>query len=491
MNKKIWLFVLAVFLMLSALSWSIISGRNPAWAKYQKEYFTAQAAKLQTQLAHTSNPQQRQQLKAEIAQWQCRQPQIVNLVLPNGQVERCKTCHLGIEEISSSHPSNTFGCTVCHGGNPLSLDLNTAHDDWYGQGHPGKLSTASVTCGGKGPDGAACHSGNPVMLDNEVDLVKSSIMTTKAGELSAVRRMYGLDSTGVVPNLHLGEVAALYPNPLDGKFKQQQFVQSCLSQCHQSEGTLPVYALPGSTTSGPSMTPLETVTADGCESCHVLTNPNHTYTGNDVTIPRTETGFGIQHTLTTQIPYTQCNQCHNQGWHDPIKMTFTPRPDAQKVANDQARGNQFGSSRVKDYYLPGEVFATCEVRLDCIDCHTREDVMGDGHLYTSEYQAVHIQCQDCHGTLQSPPLSKTVTSSNDLAFEEQITNPLFPKLAVGDKIGLTHKGEEMPFVRKIGDKWVVYSRITGKQFIIPSVEGSACKQNPAEQGADACHSCHQ
>ena len=30
--------------------------------------------------------------------------------------EYCLTCHQGIEEISSAHPVEVFGCVRCHGG---------------------------------------------------------------------------------------------------------------------------------------------------------------------------------------------------------------------------------------------------------------------------------------------------------------------------------------------------------------------------------------
>ena len=44
----------------------------------------------------------------------------------NRPVERCITCHDGISNVSSSHPPE-FGCSVCHGGEPESLDKEQAH----------------------------------------------------------------------------------------------------------------------------------------------------------------------------------------------------------------------------------------------------------------------------------------------------------------------------------------------------------------------------
>ncbi|HEX7541816.1 MAG TPA: hypothetical protein VF352_06770, partial [Anaerolineales bacterium] len=44
-----------------------------------------------------------------------------------GQVEYCLTCHSDLAQISNSHPVQTFGCVLCHGGEALALDANLAH----------------------------------------------------------------------------------------------------------------------------------------------------------------------------------------------------------------------------------------------------------------------------------------------------------------------------------------------------------------------------
>ncbi|AFM42161.1 hypothetical protein Desaci_3265 [Desulfosporosinus acidiphilus SJ4] len=492
MKKALILVSLFVGLVVLIL---LIQGRTPDWAQYQREYFKEQAATLHAQLNSTKDEAKRTQLKQEIKSFQNQKPEIIDLVLPNGKVERCKTCHIGIEEISSSHPSNTFGCVACHGGNPLSLDKGTAHDQMYGGGHPGSLNTASLSCGGTAENGMACHSGNQEAAKNEVDLVKTSIMSTKAGELSVVRRMFGFDKTNEVPGLVKGQTAALYPNPLQGQPNQKAFQQNCLNQCHQNGGEIPVFPTSnnlspqGSQTGAKSQTENK-ITAKGCEVCHVLTNPMHTYIGTDTTMRSADLGWGMTHSLTTQIPYTQCNQCHNQGNHDPLKMSFAFRSDMTKVISDWKSGDTNYLDRVKDYYLPGEIFAQCEVSLDCIDCHTRQDVMGDNLLHTSQYEAVHLQCQDCHGTKETLPKTKKIVDPKDLAFEEQLTNPKFPALKLGDEILVTGKGEELPFIRHEGNSWVQTSRVTGKTFSIPLVYGSNCKQSLLEQGADSCHKCH-
>lgn len=486
-------FLLASLLLILIVMLTLKQGSNPKWGNYQKEYFSEQVSKLQVELGTVNDESKKKQIQQEIVSYQNRKPEIINLVLPNGKVERCKTCHIGIEEISNSHPSNTFGCAVCHGGNPLSLDETTAHAQMFGGSHPGSLNIASLSCGGTVANGVSCHSGNHEPAKNLLDLVKTSIMSTKAGELSVVRMTFGLDKTKEVPGLTKGQEAYLYPSPLQGRPNEGSFQQNCLSQCHQSGGNIPLptnHPPQGTAQSNENSVSNGKIQGNGCEACHVLTNPLNTYIGADTTIKGNKSGHGMVHRLTTQIPYTQCNQCHNQGSHDPIKMEFSVRPDMAKVERDWKAGDSTWTDRLSDYYLPGELFARCEVSLDCIDCHTRQDVMGDGEFYTSQHDAVHIQCLDCHGTKEKLPLTKKVENPNDLMFKEHITNPKFPELKIGDEILISTKGEELPFLRHTGDNWIQTSRVTGKTFKIPLVVGSSCEQTSDQQGADSCHKCH-
>ncbi len=117
MMKKI--FFLASLLLILVVLLTLKQGNHPKWSDYQKAYFAEQVSKLQVELGRVNDEAKKKQLQQDILSYQNRKPEIINLVLSEGKVERCKTCHIGLEEISSSHPSNTFGCAVCHGGNPL------------------------------------------------------------------------------------------------------------------------------------------------------------------------------------------------------------------------------------------------------------------------------------------------------------------------------------------------------------------------------------
>ncbi len=471
-KRLIILLGLAVIFCLIMFSWAVRAYGSSPWQEWQTKYFQARIAELQGNMSMVRDEEQARKLKQEIKEWQDKKPAVQVIRLPDGRLELCRTCHLGIEEISPSHSSDSIGCTVCHGGNPLSLDEKTAHAGMYGGGHPGRLDVAGLSCGGGSEATGQCHSGQRQETDNQVDLMATSLMAGKGGELSMTRYMYGLD---IPPRILLkpGEIAAGVPAPFNHRAEEPLFKQNCLSSCHQGGGELLG----------------QNAQANGCESCHVISNWQHTYEGQDVTM-RGKPGHGMVHSLTVQIPYTQCDQCHNQGEYNLYTMHFTPRPDLNRVKSSPGPDKESLATRWQNVYSPGLVFTKCEVDLDCIDCHTRQEAMGDGEMHFSEWDALKIQCRDCHGTQTAQPLEWKITDKSDLAWAEARINPVFPPLKMGDVILKTAKGEELPYVRLENGKWFLYRKTNGEKYQIPQVIGSKCRQDPDKQSSDDCHKCH-
>jgi hypothetical protein len=71
-------------------------------------------------------------------------------------------------------------------------------------------------------------------------------------------------------------------------------------------------------------------------------------------------------------------------------------------------GGATGNVRLMDIHL--------EKGMECIDCHFYQDLHGDGNIYTRNWDAIEIECQDCHGTAKK--LGTLITSgpngNNDL-----------------------------------------------------------------------------
>jgi mono/diheme cytochrome c family protein len=125
MPKLFFALSLAALVLMLAAIWQ---ASTPAWKKYQQEFYRMEAQ---------GEPNAAAKSAVSSAPLNIRQ-----ILLPGLQrVDRCGTCHLGVEDPtmkSASHPfrfhpdlaphiPSKFGCTICHGGQGLATDKENAH----------------------------------------------------------------------------------------------------------------------------------------------------------------------------------------------------------------------------------------------------------------------------------------------------------------------------------------------------------------------------
>ncbi|HIC88798.1 MAG TPA: hypothetical protein EYP04_05295 [Anaerolineae bacterium] len=412
-----------------------------------------------------------------------------------GKPELCTTCHVGIEEISVSHPLESFGCVVCHGGNGLALDKERAHAGLVGGHNPSDLSVARQACG-------SCHSGHEDEARNHVDRVLRSLQATYAGAIVHVRFTFGAQSdtmprfgvfavqddavthSNCVPwlaPLPVSDLADLTPelqaqgvivsgHPIDSRFRQ-----ACLtSGCHLS--------------ATPAAEPYR-YRSTGCAACHYLYDDDGLYKGDDPTIPRGEPRHGRVHKLTVAIPFSQCNHCHNRGNYSLRQMRFLRRDDLPPVGEPLSEFMSRQERRLREYYQPIGQFTLCEWELDCIDCHTAQEAMGDGDIHPNQKEMQSVQCRTCHGTRWERPQTVVVTEKDTTALRQAQLNP-YLTLEPGERVVVTRRGELLPQVKQVGDRLVETSKVTGQTWVVPLVMGTACQQKPDEQESHYCHACH-
>jgi hypothetical protein len=413
-------------------------------------------------------------------------PLAIRVLTPTqtGKPELCISCHLGIEDISASHPVQTFGCVVCHGGDPLALDADRAHATMRGGRNPSDLTVAAQSCGQPN-----CHGGYADEEQNHVDRVLKSVQATYAGSIASVRYAFGVqpsplaqfgihavrDSVKPLPPNALATLSEFAPvtNTIESKFQQNCLVGGC----HLS--TLP---------KNPA---LYDYRSSGCAACHYLYNDDGLYRGSDPTIPRDQPGHGAVHQLTTAIPYNQCDHCHNRGNYSLKQMTFLPRDDLPLAAAAIPATMPPEGRRLIEYYQPLAEFTKCEIELDCVDCHTAQEAMGPGHIYGSKKDAQYIQCQTCHGTPADVPQTATITDANELAMRQARINGHADYLHVGDTVILTARGELLWALKRSGPNQIVQvEKVTGQIYFVPQVKGSKCRQDGITQTSDYCHTCH-
>jgi len=389
--------------------------------------------------------------------------------------ELCLTCHDGIEEISSSHPVNAFGCVICHGGNALALDKNLAHTGMRGGKNPADFSVVEASCGG-----SQCHSGSAADNNDHIHRSITSIQGTYAGAIAQVRHSFGAQPDGTA---HYG-IYAITDNQVTSTKAVPALEKFDPTATHDPQPVINFYdkCLTCHLTAEPVMQ-LYLYRSTGCSACHVPYASDGLYRGSDPTIDKTQPGHATQHRLTTKIPYSTCNTCHNRGNYSLKQMSFLPRPDLP------AAGSPLPEDRLRDYYQPIGQFTQCEWELDCIDCHTSTEAMGDGDLYSSKFDIQYTRCKTCHGTLTELPKTATITDPNDVELRRAKLNG-HDTLQIGDTVLLTERGEKFGSIKLVDGKLIQTLKVSGVKYEIPPVKGSACLQKPDQQESKYCHECH-
>ncbi len=454
-TDRIYLFAgSAVVLLLSLLLAIGRTGRTD-WQAYQQSYFVQTGQPVDVRL---------RQLTPSLT----------------GEPELCINCHMGLEEISPSHPVETFGCISCHGGNGATLDAEHAHATMRGGKNPSDLSVVEESCGPQ------CHTGFTDEDLNHVDRVLRSLQGTYAGGIAQVRYAFGAqpDPTPVYGVYGVQDdqvttphgLAALQPFPHESGIPiDGQFAQNCLeSGCHL--------------TAEPRQEPYF-YRATGCAACHVIYENDGLYQGDDPTIPKDEPGHMRVHRFTTAIPYYQCNHCHNRGNFSLRRMEYILRPDIPPAGPPVAETMPPEGRRLIEYYQPIGQFTLCEWELDCIDCHTAQEAMGDGDIHPDQQEAQYIQCKTCHGALEELPRTVKVTEADQTALRQAFLNPNYD-LQPGDEVLVSARGDRLGHVKVVDGQYILTSKITGETIPFNPVQGSACEQKVDQQESRYCHECH-
>lgn len=462
---------LAILLLLVAIGAAFWREQNPAWAAWQARY-NAESEKPgflpSRSLAENSGFSSG-----------------IQALVPTstGKPELCTTCHIGIEDISASHPAQVMGCVVCHGGDPLALDQERAHATLRGGRNPSDLSVAAESCGQP-----SCHGGYADLEQNHVTRVVASLQATYAGGIATVRYTFGAQDS---PRAELG-IHAVQDESADLAANAVPFLREFVPSLNSFEEKFQANCLNGGCHlwAEPQAQPYM-YRSTGCAACHYLYSDDGLYRGSDPTIPRDEPGHGLTHQLTTAIPYNQCDHCHNRGNYSLKQMSLLARPDLPPAANPIPATMPPEGRRLKEYYQPIAEFTKCEVELNCVDCHTAREAMGDGHIYGSKKDAQSVQCQTCHGTPTSAPHFTTIRDPNELAMRQARINGHADYLTIGDQIVESARGEPWWSIKQtaVGELSQL-NKVTGELYNVPLVMGSKCEQNGTDQSSQYCHQCH-
>ena len=400
------------------------------------------------------------------------------------RVSSCVECHDGIEPM---HPEALLSCVDCHGGDAgarkkadahvrslateapdervAAKDENLAYRRFI---NPMDLRVVETTCG-------ECHA-------DVVSHLETSLHGTTAGHLSDGYYEMGLvdkkeSRYGVFPvPSHAAEGGELKELDQVPAFRNRgprdelsthyaDLARKECMQCHLwSEGR----AVRGRVGFDGDYR------GEGCAACHVEYALDGLSESRDRSIPRNEPGHPRTHSMT-RAPTTQtCTTCHygdaSIGLHFRGLSQLPPEapggPDIPGTTDELLN---------RTFYLDDPAMVPPDLHhaagMHCIDCHTANDVMGDGALHGAMEHAVEISCSDCHGTFTEPATLRTA------------------------------RGTRLEHLRRAGDKVVLTSKVDGREHTVTQVVHVLDPERPeynaaaaeAMTGAHAdveCYTCH-
>ncbi len=491
--KAMAFLIMAVLLVVLLILALIRQDRQP-WRTYQEAYRLSRTQQLTAASQGTPSGAEIRERIAAITGAPLRVKELKPII--TGKLERCLTCHEGLEEISPSHPVEEFGCVICHGGQGLGVTVEIAHQGLCGGRNPSDLSVASQTCGGSG---GQCHAGRKLAAQNSVGRVRSGIMATMSGVIASLRYSWAAQTSdearyaaagvknGAPQTGSLAELVTIpRPGPIcgnnpagpkgavpasAGELANDHWRKLCAS-CH----------LWNRKESGPA------AHSSGCAACHAPYNPKATYAGADPTLPHDRPGYARLHRLTTAIAVSQCLRCHNRSGRLGISYTGMEEADGYGAPYRQGRPNLEVLSGGRDarHLVPDIHF---ERGLACIDCHSGPEIMGNGNIYSHMRQQVEISCNDCHGSFGRPPGTKILTARD----EEDLWRAR--ALGLGDlqgrEVGLTWRGTAILNLRKENGRMILRSKLDQKDHLCRTIVLNQDHAIPGH-GADRmeCSACH-
>lgn len=353
------------------------------------------------------------------------------LPLVAGRPDGCMACHARMQGFNPAHRPEAVGCASCHLGDSLTLDPQRAHAGMVRV--PGNLADASRTCGQ-----SACHV-------DIVPRVERSVMATFAGVIGTNRKVFG--EGGDAPAATASQPAKSPPHVrgLGHGAADSHLRQLCVG-CHLGQEK---------TLWGPIT---QTSQGGGCNACHLQYDdaatkalaayvPQEPDWNADGSPPRPPAPSGkpfpaVHPRLSVHADGSHCFGCHSrssristsyEGWHemrqDPSEAALRAEPARYRQLDD---GRYFERRSADVHHTAG---------LDCIDCHTALEVMGNGQPVARKADALRVRCEDCH-TAPGGRLASVAAAALDPESRKILTLRGWT-LAPGERLGTTRGGDTL------------------------------------------------
>ena len=370
-----------------------------------------------------------------------------------GLAEGCVSCHGGVSGLEGAHAPKAIGCESCHAGDKGTLDKARAHAGMVLV--PGNLADAGKTCGQAG-----CHAAI-------VPRVERSIMTTMAGVIAVNRTV-------------LGE-----PAQTDERLPHAQRLGHGVADSHLRELCVGCHLGQAKADWGPIG---EESQGGGCNACHLeygaeaakaVTRYAATPREARKEIP------AVHPSLTVNPRNGHCFGCHSrsgrialgyEGWNEMHTPGGKAPPNAGSPKVRKLDDGRYVEKIVADVHH--------ERGMECIDCHTANEVMGAGAEVARKSQQQRVGCEDCHSrALASVPAEFVDPESRTLMALRKWT------LEPGERMGTTRDGEPLVnVVVEAGAGARLITKRTGEALTLKQ-PSPACTEGKGHQRL-SCASCH-
>lgn len=372
--------------------------------------------------------------------------------------EACLDCHQGIEHASASHS----GCVSCHGGDPVAKTKDAGHRGIYGLSNASFAGRWEKGCGG-------CHR-------HQVERVRSSPMYTNAGMIRQIQATWEGEAKGVDFASVAGKSFDPGGHPVELKGVGQldhlsgELYRKFCARCHVARQN---DALDGA--GHPA----------GCAACHFPYSEGATYRGGDPTM-RGKSPFSRTHEMRGLPPMEACLACHQRsGRHALSYQGLIDGNNGLVPTRNGGPGPIPGSDeRSFSHIAPDVHFAA---GMECIDCHTAREVMGDGYLAPDMAAALEVRCEDCHGDGERRPRFAEVARESDPPVVE--SKQYAVRIGLGERVALTGRDRMFSNVVLRDGEVVLFTKREGRRLVSPVIAGSPEHRIVGHQRL-ACSTCH-
>lgn len=383
---------------------------------------------------------------------------LAGCVSNDAERERCLNCHRGIEHTSPSHS----GCISCHGGNPKETDKEQAHRGIYGLANRSHPDRWELGCG-------KCHR-------HQLERMQSSQMFTAAGMIAQTQATW----EGETPGTRYGSQPAELFNLKGEPIKQQgvahldhlsgELYRKFCARCHVGR-----HQAPTNGAGNPA----------GCAACHFPYGKEGKYRGGDnVMLGRTP--HGDTHTMHTLPSLQSCSQCHHRSGRTALSYQGLMDGNNGLIPTRNGKPGPVDGSDYRNFtHIAPDIHY--QAGMDCIDCHTSREIMGEGYAAANMHGQLEVRCEDCHGSATQPPRYRKIVRENEDPVRESRSYPL--QMRTGMEMMLTSKGRPFSNVFHVDGNVLVQVKRSGKLLRSKVISGTP-EHRIVGHNRLTCTACH-